>query len=80
MPISGSQFSTARNFPNPFIFLIRQSAAKKAVWRTSVLFTATANLPFSTPHIAIITGPISIKFIYFMPSIYVTLHPKFKRN
>ena len=40
------------------------SAAKKAVWHTSVLFTGTNNLPFSTSHISIITGPISIKFTY----------------
>ena len=58
----------------------RVSAAKKAVWHTSVLFTATANSPFSTPHISITTGPISIKFTYFMPSIYATQHTKFERN
>ena len=58
----------------------RVSAAKKAMWRTSVLFTGTANLPFSTPHISINTGPISIKFTYFMPSIYMTLHTKCKGN
>ena len=56
------------------------SVAKKAVWRISVLFTGTANSLFSTPHISITTGPISIKFSYFMPSIYVTLHTKFERN
>ena len=58
----------------------RVSAAKKAVWHTSVLFTGTANLPFSTPHISITTGPLSIKFTYFMPSIYATLNTKFERN
>ena len=47
----------------------RVSAAKKAIWHTSVLFTGTANLPFSAPRISITTGPISIKFIHFMPSI-----------
>ena len=52
------------------------SAAKKTVWCTSVLFTETANLPFSTPHVSIATGLISIKFTYFMPSIYVTLHER----
>ena len=52
----------------------RVSAAKKAMWLTSVLFTGTANLPFSAPHISITTGPICIKFTYFMPSIYATLH------
>ena len=56
------------------------SVAKKAVWRTSVLFTGTANSPFSAPRISITTGPISIKFTYFMPSIYATLHTIFERN
>ena len=58
----------------------RVSAAKKAMWLTSVLFTGTANSPFSAPRISITTGPISIKFTYFMPSIYATLHTKFERN
>ena len=40
----------------------------------------TANSPFSTPCISITTGPISIKFTYFMPSIYATLHTKLVRN
>ena len=53
----------------------RVSAAKKAVWHTSVLFTGTTNLPFSTPLISLATGPIS-----FMPSIYATLHIKFEEN
>ena len=56
------------------------SAAKEDVWHTSVLFTRTAKSPFSTPHISITTGPISIKFTYFMPSIYMTLHTKFEEN
>ena len=56
------------------------SAAKKAVWRTSVLFTGTVNSPFSTSRISITTGLISIKFTYFMPSIYATIHAKFERN
>ena len=47
----------------------RVSAAKEVMWHTSVLFTGTAKSPFSTPHISITTGPISIKFTYFMPSI-----------
>ena len=47
----------------------RVSAAKKDVRHTSVLFTGTAKSPFSTPHIFITTGPISIKFTYFIPSI-----------
>ena len=58
----------------------RVSAAKKVMWHTSVLFTGTAKSPFSTPHISITTGPISIKFTYFMPSIYTTLHTKFEEN
>ena len=36
------------------------SAAKKVMWHTSVLFTGTASSPFSTPHISITTGPISV--------------------
>ena len=48
----------------------RMSAAKKAVWRTSVLFTGTAKSPFSTTHTSITTGPISIRLRYCMPSIY----------
>ena len=56
------------------------SAAKKAMWGTSVLFTGTVNSPFSTPRISITTGLISIKFTYFMPSIYATIHAKFERN
>ena len=56
------------------------SAAKKVMWRTSVLFTGTTNLPFSTPHITITTGLLSIKFTYFMPSIYATLHTIFEEN
>ena len=50
------------------------SAAKKAMWHISVLSTGTTNSPFSTPCISIITGPISIKSMYFMCSIYVTLY------
>ena len=56
------------------------SAAKNAVWHISVLFTGTPNSPFSTPCISIATWPISIKFTYFMPSIYATLHTKFEKN
>ena len=58
----------------------RVSAAKEVMWHTSVLFTGTAKSPFSTPHISITTRPISIKFTYFMPSIYTTLHTKFEEN
>ena len=43
------------------------SAVKKAVRHTSVLFTGTTNLPFSTSHISVTTGKISIKFTNFMP-------------
>ena len=58
----------------------RVSAAKKAVWHTSVLYTRTANSLFSAPCISIPTEPISIKFTYFMSSIYATQHTKFERN
>ena len=43
------------------------SAAKKAMWCTSVLLTGTANLPFSTPRISMTIGPISIKYTYLSP-------------
>ena len=56
------------------------SVAKKAMWCMSVLFTGITNSPSSTPHISIATGLISIKFTYFMPSIYATLHTKLERN
>ena len=56
------------------------SVAKEDVWHTGVLFTGTAKSPFSTPHYSITTKPISIKFTYFMPSIYTTLHTKFEEN
>ena len=58
----------------------RVSAAKEVVWHTSVLFTGTAKSPLSTHHISITTGQISIKFTYFMPSIYTTSHTKFEEN
>ena len=58
----------------------RVSAAKEVMWHTSVLFTGTAKTKFSTPHISITTGPISITFTYFMPSIYTTLHTKLEEN
>ena len=53
----------------------RGSVAKKDVWHTIVLFTGTTKSLFSTPHTSITTEPISIKFIYFMPSIYTTYIP-----
>ena len=56
------------------------SVAKEDVWHTSVLFTGIAKSPFSTPYISITTGPISIKFTYFMSSIHMTLHTKFEEN
>ena len=58
----------------------RVPAVKEDMRHTSVLFTGTAKSPFSTPHISITTGPISIKFTYFMPSIYTTLDTKFEEN
>lgn len=36
--------------------------------------------PCSTPCISITTVLISIKLMYFMPSLYTTLHTKFKGN
>ena len=39
-----------------------------------------AKSPFSTLHISKTAKLISIKFIYFMPSIYTTLHTKFEEN
>ena len=56
------------------------SLAKEDVQHTSVLFTGTAKSLFSTPHISITTGSICIKFTYFMPCIYTTLHTNFKEN
>ena len=47
------------------------SAAKKDVQHTSVLFTGTAKSPFSTPHISITTGPISIKFSYIFYALHI---------
>ena len=56
------------------------SVAKKDVQHASVLFTGTTKSLFSTPHFSITTELISIKFTYFMPSIYMTLHMKFEEN
>ena len=58
------------------------SAAKKDMRHTSVLFTRITKSPFSAPHtyIFITTVPISIKFTYFMPSVYMTLTAKFEEN
>ena len=79
-----SVFDHAIHFsPSVFYFRSRHmvvSAAKKAVWHTSVLFTGTTNSLLSTPCISVTTKPISIKFTYFMPSMYTTLHTKFERN
>ena len=60
----------------------RVLVTKKDVRHTSTVcyFTETAKSPFSTPHTSITTTPISIKFTYFMPSIYTTLHTKFEEN
>ena len=54
--------------------------AKKDVLHTSVLFTGTAKLLFSTPRISVTTGPICTKFKHFMPSVYTILHTKFEGN
>ena len=45
-----------------------------------LLFTRTTNSQFSTPRISITHESISIKFIYFMSSIYANLHKKLERN
>ena len=52
------------------------SAAKKAVWHTSVLFIGTINSLFPIPHMSITTVPISMKITHFMPFIYAVLHTK----
>ena len=41
------------------------SAAKKDMLHSSVLFTGTANLPFSTPCISVTTQPICTTFIFY---------------
>ena len=56
------------------------SVAKKDIWHTSVLFTGTTKSPFSTPRIFITTGPISIEFTYYIPSIYTTWRTEFEVN
>ena len=61
----------------------RVSVVKKAVWCTSVLFTETASLPFSTPHISLYNHWADFYQIYiliFMPSVYTTLHTKLEGN
>ena len=56
------------------------SAAKEDMRHTSVLFTGTPKSPFATPRISITTGPISIKYTYYMSSIYMTLPTKFEET
>ena len=46
----------------------------------SVIFTGTTKSPFLISYISITTGLISIKFKYFMSSVYTTLHIKFEEN
>ena len=53
---------------------------RKACGTQSVLFTGTTKSPFSIHHISITTGLISIKFKYFIPSLYTTLHTNFQKN
>ena len=53
------------------------SAVMKEVPHTSVLFTGTVNLLFSTMYISVTAGLIYTKFIYFMPSYrqsYIIYH------
>ena len=56
------------------------SAAKKTVWRTSVLFTRTPVSTFSAYCSLKTIGAISTKFIYVLPPIYTTSQTKFERN
>ena len=44
------------------------SAAKKAMWHTSVLFTETTNSPFSTPHIS------TTRVNFYEIHMFYTLH------
>ena len=60
--------------------LLCMSAAKKVMQHTSVIFTGTTKLLFLIHRISITTGPISIKFTYFMFSIYAMSHTKFEEN
>ena len=46
----------------------RVSVAKKDMWHTSVLFTGSTKSLFS--YISKTAGPISVKFMYFMPFVY----------
>ena len=46
-----------------YIWTYHTSAAKKGMQHTSVLFTGTARLLFSTPHNSITTGPYRISRI-----------------
>ena len=57
------------------------SAAKKAVWCISVLFTNTTNPSFSASYISITTPPISMKFTILCP-LYTQLYirTKFEGN
>ena len=72
------------SFVNPNSYSIkthsRVSVAKKDVRHTNVFFTGTAKSPFSTPYVSITATPISIKFIYFISSIYMILHTKCEEN
>ena len=56
------------------------SAAKKAAWRTSVLFTRTPVSTVSAYCSLKTIGAISTKFIYVVPLIYTTLYTKFERS
>ena len=50
----------------------------RKVCGTQVYYTETANLPFSTSLNSITSGLISIRFAYFMPTIYTTEPYKFQ--
>ena len=56
------------------------SVARKDVLHTSVLFTGTSNLRFSTPCVSVTAGLICTKFMHFMPFISTILHTQFDEN
>ena len=56
------------------------SAAKKAAWHTSVLFTRTPISTFSAYCSLKTIGAISTKFIYVVQLIYTTSQTKFENN
>ena len=47
------------------------SSQERCATQVCYMFTGTTKSPYSTPQISMTTEPISIKFTYFMPYIYV---------